>query len=380
MIDRGGLANDRTFGLMVVCLLLAGCASKFPSPTAEVRLNQIQVIGTHNSYHQRTHDSIMKLIAKVKPEAVEELDYWHPSLTEQLDREGMREIELDCYADPDGGRFAHPLGPQKALEAGLPPVPANDPEGKLLKPGIKVMHIPDVDYFSSVLTLVDGLRQIRQWSVRNPRHIPVFILIELKSKGLGPGFTPVLPWGQKDIVELEREILRVFPRDEILTPDDVRGTAGTLPEALREHGWPRLNEVRGKVLFGLDNMETERDEYLLGHPALQGRLMFVSVPPDSPAAAWMEENDPIKQCAQIQDLVRKGFLVRTRADEPTYQARANDGTMRDAALASGAQYVSTDYPRPNPKLSPYCVQFQGSHVARIDPVNGPGRVPDRDLE
>ncbi len=359
-------------------ILLVGCST--PSPTAGIRLNQIQVIGTHNSYHRRTDDSLLKLIAKSNPQAAHDLDYTHRPLREQFSRLGIRQIELDCYADPDGGRFARPIGPIKAAEAGLAVPPSNDPEGKLLKPGIKVLHIPDIDFGTSVLTLVDGLREVRSWSLAHPRHIPIFILIELKDENLGTNFTQTLPWGQAELAELEREINSVFPRDAILKPDDVRDAARTLPEALRQHGWPLLDKVRGKVLFGMDNEGRERDEYLMGHPALEGRSLFVSVPPTNPAAAWMERNDPIKDFLEIQNLVKDGFLVRTRADEPTEQARANDTKMRDHALASGAQYISTDYPEPNLNFSPYHVQFESGHVARINPVNGPANFLDKNIK
>ena len=62
----------------------------------------------------------------------------------------------------------------------------------------------------------------------------------------------------------------------------------------------------------------------------------------------MKLNDPIGDGALIRDLVARGYIIRTRADADTAQARTGDTTMRDAALASGAQFVSTDYPVPNP--------------------------------
>jgi hypothetical protein len=362
---------------MIVVVLL-GCSTA--SPTAGIRINQIQVIGTHNSYHQRAHDSLMKLIASSNPQGARALDYGHRPLREQLSQLGIRQLELDCYVDPEGGRFAHPLGPRKAEMAGLAPVPSNDPAGKLLKPGIKVLHIPDVDYGTSVLTLVDGLQEIRAWSLEHPHHVPIFILIELKTETLGAEFTQALPWRKAELAELEREILSVFPMTAIITPDDVRGNARTLPEGLQAHGWPLLDNARGKVLFGMDNEGPERDQYLLDHPALEGRILFVSVPQESPAAAWMKINDPVKDFARIQAMVRAGFLVRTRADEPTEQARSNDVRMRDHALSSGAQYVSTDFAEPNLKFSPYCVQFEGNIVARSNPVNGPANLQGRDLE
>ena len=179
---------------------------------------------------------------------------------------------------------------------------------------------------------------------------------------------------------MEKEILSVFPRESILTPDDVRGGAATLPEALHHSGWPMLDAVRGRVMFGLDNAGAVRDRYLDGHPALERRLIFVSVPPSNPAAAWMKRNDPIKEFAEIQGLVRSGFLVRTRADSDTQEARTNDPRKRDQALASGAQFVSTDYPEPDLRFSSYCVRLPGGAVARINPVIGRKHSPQPEVE
>ncbi len=364
--------------LSLLCILLTGC--KTPLPTAGLRLNQIQVIGTHNSYHQRTHDSLMKLIAATNPKEAEELDYTHRPLPEQFSRLGIRQIELDCLADPKGGRYSQPLGVAKVLEAGLPPVPQHDPAGKLREPGIKIMHVPDIDFGTSALTLVDGLQQVREWSVAHPQHVPIFILLELKEDSLGPGFTKVLPFDDRELANLEREILSVFPREAILTPDDVRGGYKTMPEALRKRGWPLLDAARGRVMFGMDNEGAVRDRYLAGHPSLERRLIFVSVPPTNAAAAWMKRNDPVKDFDQIQELVRCGFLVRTRADSGPGPARKNDTQQRDRALASGAQFISTDYIEPDARLSPYCVRLDSGSVARVNPVNGPTKLKGQELE
>ena len=50
-------------------------------------------------------------------------------------------------------------------------------------------------------------------------------------------------------------------------------------------------------------------------------------------------------------------------------------TMRDAALASGAQWVSTDYEEPNPAFSPYAVQIPDGTPARCNPVTARRDVP-----
>lgn len=353
---------------LLALALMPGCATRVPSSAA--RLNKVQVIGTHNSYHQRAHTSLLALVAARAPAVARALDYGHRPLPEQLSR-GIRQIELDCFADPQGGLYAEPRGPKQAVAVGLPAVPNHDPEGRLRRSGFKVMHVQDIDYMSSVLTLVEGLRQVRDWSASHPRHFPIFILLELKDDLPSPELTRPIPFDAQQFAALEAEILSVFPRRKILAPDDVRGRASSLPEALRRHGWPTLDSVRGKVMFGLDNPGALCDLYLKGHPALEGRLLFANVPSTHPAAAWLEENDPVEGFARIQALVKAGFLVRTRADADTVEARQNDTRRRDRAFASGAQFISTDYPEPNPAFSPYSVRFPGGVAVRANPVNGP---------
>jgi len=108
--------------------------------------------------------------------------------------------------------------------------------------------------------------------------------------------------------------------------------------------------------------------------------MFASVAPENPAAAWFKINDPIKDFDRIQKLVREGFLVRTRADADTRQARTNDVAQRDKALASGAQFISTDYPEPDRRFSDYSVRFPDRQVARSNPVIGDPAWTHIDLE
>ena len=71
--------------------------------------------------------------------------------------------------------------------------------------------------------------------------------------------------------------------------------------------------------------------------------MFANLPETEPGAAVLIVNDPIADFERIQRLVRAGFIVRTRADANTLEARSGDVTRRDRAFASGAQLVSTDY-------------------------------------
>jgi hypothetical protein len=342
----------------------------------DIRLNQIQVIGTHNSYHVAPHPNVMGLIAAAGKGVAEGLDYTHPPLADQFSRLGIRQIELDVFADPQGGHYAEPSARKLLKLQGKDAGPDPNEGGRLQNPGLKVIHVQDIDYISTTPTFVDALKAIRAWSVAHPRHVPIMVLVELKDQSIATLATRPVRFGKAELDTVDTEILSVFGRSEILAPDDVRGPSETLPDALKTRGWPTLDATRGKVMFALDNEGALRDLYLEGHPALKGRLLFTTVAPDHPAAAWMKVNDPVRDFDRIQSLVRDGFLVRTRADADTRQARKNDPSQRDKALASGAQFVSTDYPEPRVEFSGYKVRLPDSVVARSNPVNGPKTSAD----
>ena len=354
--------------------IVAGAAA---SLAADVRINQIQVIGSHNSYHIAPPPEIMAWIDRKGTSDSRGLDYTHKPLDEQFSRLGIRQIELDIHADPKGGLYANPLARKALVKLGKNPDP--NPDGLLNKPGMKILHVPDIDYLTTASTLMDGLRQVKTWSKAHPLHVPIFILLELKDEA-PPGLTKPIPFDQKLVDAIDEEILSVFDRSEILTPDDVRGTFKTLPEAIQAKGWPTLDSARGKVFFGLDNENHTRDLYLKDHPNLQGRLMFATVDEGHPAAAWFKINDPIRDFDRIRSLVRKGYLVRTRADANTVNARANDTRQRDQALASGAQFISTDYAESDPRFSEYHVGFHSKIVARANPESGNREDANLDLE
>jgi hypothetical protein len=55
--------------------------------------------------------------------------------------------------------------------------------------------------------------------------------------------------------------------------------------------------------------------------------------------------------------------------------------MRDAALASGAQWVSTDYPVDDPRFEPdFAVTIPGGAPGRCNPVNAPDGCQPSDVE
>jgi hypothetical protein len=336
-----------------------------------IKLNQIQVIGTHNSYHAGIAPSESKLWQDKYAEAFKGLDYQHQPLAQQFDS-GVRQIELDIFADTKGGLYAHPSGPAKVAAAHLPPDPDFDPNGIMAKPGFKVMHVQDVDYRSTCQPFIGCLKEVREWSHAHPGHIPVFILVETK-QGKPEGTTHLtMPesFTSATFDALDAEIRSVFPPDELITPDDVRGHYKTLNQAVLAGNWPTLASARGKVIFLMDQRPVG-PVYLAGHPSLRGRVLFTNAEPGQPDAAFIERNDG--PAADIVALVRKGYLIRARTDSDTKQARTNDISTRDTMMTSGAQLLSTDYPVNEPARwdGHYVVTLPGDVVARCNPINAP---------
>jgi hypothetical protein len=352
-----------------------GVSGGGPGHQRPVRLNEIQLLASHNSYHVEPEPALLSALHAFLGSAAGGFEYTHRPLADELDA-GVRQIELDVFVDdPGGGRFALPKA--VALFGVAPPDPA------LAGPGLKVFHVQEVDFRSTCPTLVDCLTQVRDWSDAHPRHLPITIQIEPKDDTIpDPGlrFVQPIPWTGPAFAELQQEIDSVFPARRVLTPAEVRDGHPTLADAVRAGRWPALDRVRGQVLFMLDDHGTKRDAYRAQFPDLANRRIFVDVPQTDPDAAIMVVNDPVADGARIRTLVGEGFIVRTRADADTVQARSGDTTMRDAAFASGAQYVSTDYIFPDPRFGTgYVVDLPGDSTARCDPVHVAVRCQPRDL-
>ena len=333
-------------------------------------MNEIQVLGTHNSYHIQPRDSILEALAIFDdPETALSLEYTALPLGEQFDH-GVRQLELDVFADPEGGLYAIRRG---LIVVGDDP---NSNEPALDEPGMKVLHIQEIDFETHCLTLVECLTQLRDWSDANPRHLPFTIMIEAKEETipdpLDLGFTVPLEFGPDELADLDDEILSVFPPERLIRPDDVRGDYPTLEEAVLDSGWPTLEEARGRVMFVFLNRSAARDHYIDGHPSLEGRVMFTNSDEGTPEAAWFNVNNALNDGERITSLVGAGYLVRTRADEETKQAREDDYTLQEAAWASGGHFVSTDYVVPNPDFgTDYFAEVPGGYVGRCNPVSAP---------
>jgi hypothetical protein len=272
-----------------------------------LRVNHVQTKGTHNSYHVETPGNTY-------PE-------WHYSLAPldvQLESQGVRGLELDTRYVAATDRF-------------------------------EVFHVPLFDEQTNCRVFVDCLKLIKTWSDAHAAHPPLLVQLEPKDD-------PTEEDAEPYFTKMEGEILSVWPRERILTPDDVQQEAPTLRAAVTTKGWPTLGETRGTVLFYIDNRQDFRRFYTRGGKSLERRLMFVDSLDDDPLAAVIIVNDPTEQ-ARIDSLTRAGFLVRTVADA------SGSPVQRQEALATGAQILSSDFP----------LEFTipGGTPARCNPLTAP---------
>lgn len=363
---------------MLLRIFLYSCFSHFlcSAPLfSETKINDIQFLATHNSYKKYMNKDIVAIteaICKLSDFAID--DYQHLPLPDQLAR-GVRGMELDVYADPQGGRFSEYRFLYMIGEDGK----SHDPE--LETPGFKVMHDVNFDFYSTCHLFTECLSQMLDWSNAHANHLPIFIQIEVKSDELAlPGvgnylksldLVMPLPETTGLLDALDQEIRNTIPAHQLITPDQMRGNYATLREAVLANNWPTIADSRGKFIFYMNAIPEIQQLYLVGHPQLNGRVLFTS--PDSPSAddaAFLILNGAIDEYQKIKDLVSAGFIVRTRADSGTTEAFNNDYRTWEAALQSGAQIISTDFIVPDFPMTgtDYHVFIPNGDPARCSPM------------
>ena len=318
----------------VTAAVIAACSARTaevkPYPRDnELRINQLQALGTQNSYHLRPPGQAV----------IPKWDYAYPPLDRQLDA-GVRELELDVHYATDG-RF-------------------------------HVFNMPRGDENTTCAFLRDCLSAVRDWSVQHPFHHPVVVLIQPADE-----LDTLKIDGHYD--QLDAELRAVVPLERIITPDDVRAGYRTLTDAVHAGAWPTLSISRGRMLFVLADEGRHRAAYSRGGTSLAGRVMFVYGEDGGPLNAIRNVPDPVNGEAEIRRLVGEGHLVRTQADQDGLEARIGDTTRVQAALRSGAQLISTNYPTPA-ELTNYLVAIPTGVPSRCNPASAPRRCTPLDIE
>jgi len=272
----------------------------------QLPLNYFQFYGSHNSYKTAIPAAGLAQLRAVNPQAALALEYWHAPIASQLDA-GLRVLEFDVFYDP---------------------------QQRLFKRGsdFPVLHVQNIDTGSHCINLGECLASVVDWSLANPDHEPLMISFNAKTDVIDqPGFIrpnefDATAWQAFDGVLRESLGARVINPAEVLAPGGPQ--------------WPALGEARGRVLLLLDEGPAKHTAYLA---AVAKPALFANLPADDPRAAIRVINDPVAGAKDIARALRRGMLVRTRADADTAEARTGSTTRRDAAFASGAQFISTDY-------------------------------------
>ncbi len=272
-----------------------------------LRMNELQYVGTHNSYHVREKP--------IKSGRATEWNYTHAPLDVQLDR-GVRSFELDLHQR----------------------------DGEFL-----VFHVPLIDEGTTCRTLGDAMTTVRRWSEAHPRHVPISFLFELKREG--PGIDRrIKKVDAAYLDELDAALRAGFAEGQILTPDDVRGESKTLREAVTTAGWPVVAECRGKVLFVLHDQGEQRALYTQEHPSLRGRVMFVRSDESRDDGATLVLDDP--RDPDIPRLARAGYFIRTRADAGLKTDSPGQPARRDRAWRAGPTSSALIFPPESPTPQP----------------------------
>lgn len=224
-------------------------------------LNNIQVFGTHNSYH-------------IEPEGttISEWQYTHDPLDVQLDK-GIRQFEIDVVWDPE-------------------------------REVIAVQHVPMIDAESTCDRLIDCMTVITTWLDAHPNTIPLQILIEPK--------TEIATWAMTEHMDKLDDELRTGLAGHLWTVEDQWGVYDTLRQSVVEGGFPTVGELRGKVILALLDGGAPHAAYTRGETEIRDRVMFPTMPTDHEWAGYFLRDNPYSE--DIATLHEQGFLVRTRAD------------------------------------------------------------------
>ena len=354
--------------LLLSAALLLSIATSPDSGFDDLPINKVQVIGSHNSYKRAIDPALFRIIKENDSAAARSLEYGHIGLSDQLDL-GLRNLEIDVYADEKGGKYAHPKGLDWEGTANQP-MPY-DPAGEMKEPGFKVFHVPEIDFRTNCLTFAGCLKELSAWSDRHKDHYPIYITMNAKDEKIDkPDFTIPEKFTSAVFDQLDKTILDNLGRDRLILPDDIRGHYPTLESAVLAGNWPTMNSARGKFIFILDEKGEKRDRYIQGHPSLRNRVLFADAEPGTPEAAFLILNDPQKkeEAEKIRKMVKKGYMVRTRADADTEEARRNDRSRFLAAGNTGAQIITTDYYNKSAFFpSEYIIHFDDGGYIRKTP-------------
>ncbi len=294
-----------------------------------VKINEIAVIGTHNSYQmlptpqKYAFEKYLMFISGGKKGT--KLNFEMDPYTVQLEC-GIRNLEID--------------------------IETVDKDGEI---SFIVTHSPISDNTSSAYDFAKGLSEIALWSDNNPKHLPVYLLIE--PKGEVPSINNMKDFSVEYAKELD-EIIREVLGDRLLTPEQTMGKYQSFEEMRMADGWPSLKDVAGKIIVLLHPCDVT-DEYINIDTSLASQAMFPMLRFDSidkPYASFILDNEPEAATENNKKTIgEKNLMVRTRADNyPAFNEERYEYTDN-----CGSHIITTDYPPRNVRPEDHIYDFDG---------------------
>ncbi len=280
-----------------------------------VKLNEIAILGTHNSYQRlataetRFAMNIVDTIT-LKKFGLNTFDFEMDTLTEQLEM-GIRNVEIDIET----------LDKNNKIE-------------------FKVTHNSLIDNASSAYDFEKALQEIKMWSDNNPEHIPVIIIVEPKS------FVIEINGMKKFSLEYAKELDKIVENtlgDSLLTPKDMLRDYQSFKEMRENDDWISLKEAQGKILVLLHDCDVT-ESYIALDETIKTQKMFPMLRYDDRNESYTSfilENDAFRANERkAENIDESNLIVRTRAD--VYPENSDE--RYEVIETCGSQIITTDFP------------------------------------
>ena len=364
----------------LVALTAAACHTPRPGGPGTghgppVRLNEVQVLASHNSYHVEPEPTLFSAAARLPRRRGRGVRVHPPAAGRAVRRRRA----------PDRARRVRRRPRRRALRPprcswpllGLAPV---DPA--FAGPGLKVFHVQEVDY-RSTCTAARRLPRPRCAPGRTPT--PATCRSPSRSRPrTAPSPTPgsasstPLPVDQADFAAARgRDRLRVPGRPGA----DPRRRAGpprhACADAVRAGRWPRLDAGAGPgaVRARRQGRQAGRVPGRGARPRRPARLRRRPRRPTPTRRSWSSTTRSATPTASAP-WWRPGSSCAPGPTPTRCRPAPATPTMRDAAFASGAQYVSTDYVLPDDRFGTgYVVDLPGDDGRPLQPGQRPAAGP-----
>ena len=294
-----------------------------------VKLNEIAVMGTHNSYQllgTLPKRGLMKTLQSISFGAVENKAVFEmDTFTEQLEQ-GIRNLEIDIETVDDEGDIS-----------------------------FIVTHSAIIDNVSSAYNFAKGLEEIAMWSENNPGHLPIYLLIEPKDDV--PSINNMKNFSLEYALEFDK-VLRQVLGDRLLTPAQAMGEYESFEEMRKADDWPALTQVAGKIIVLMHPCSVTQ-EYIDNDISIKTQAMFPMLKfgdIDKTYASFIIDNDPVNAAENNKKTVdENNLMVRTRADD--YPDFSDE--RYNFANNCGSHIITTDYPPRSVREDDHTYTFGG---------------------